>query len=104
MIEQYAPLRGAETDEDFKTSTQDLDGILGVGLQWIMDEMGEAAFTKINHPQVQHYVWTWPGNATPKSKCGGSKYLTFKRREWRSWTYSFGRTLGMASQREGSLR
>lgn len=54
-------LKLAATDDEFRQRLAELDPALQSSAQWVMDNMGEAAFTKFNRAQSASLHWTWPG-------------------------------------------
>ena len=65
-------IKKAESDAEFLAVAVELDRIVPPICQWIMDNMGDAAFAKFNFAQQGASMdWTWPSN--PGSALAGKR-------------------------------
>lgn len=74
LSEYEARLKNAGNDEELKEVVEELNVFLQKICQWIIDNMGGAAFTKFNHAQSLANSWTWPNN--PNSELAGKRSNT----------------------------
>jgi hypothetical protein len=71
-------LKLAATDDEFHQRLSELDPVLQSSAQWVMDNMGEAAFTKFNRAQSDSLRWTWPGEHAPGLMARRSEAINFQ--------------------------
>ena len=56
-------IKHTANEDELTKFTPDLEAVLTEAGNWILDNMGRAAFEKFKIPRVGSLIWTWPGQS-----------------------------------------